>query len=239
MLRELNKGEKVLVIKAGGYGGNVGDIGTIDEEGSSVPFCLFSGVRFAISRKKLLAIGDKVVRGPDWEQGDAYGDIGTVEDIQELSKGPENVGVRYPNGRYAACKMTPNHQDLKPTGDSEGADKEHDPYKKAFGVDYSSHAVDAMKYMMANVIKQPQEDTMTREARAVVIDKSVKEKGEALSDYVAQENEKIDDLKAEAVNLRAYTTDKEEIIAQIVSVKKCTKKQAKDWLALKDKGIEV
>ena len=122
-LRKLKKGEQVLVI------GNCGDppfsIGKTyivrREDGTSGAWLGESGW---IYRKDILAIGDKVVRGPDWERWEDGSGTGPYGPWKPTCEGtvsklcPDYAEVKWEDGTHRRHRMTPDHQDLKPTGDS-------------------------------------------------------------------------------------------------------------------------
>ena len=123
-LRELQKGEEVLVLNYTGiYQYKKGDLvvaaGKITNGFEQV------AVKGHIScasfkREHLLCVGDKVTRGPDWkweiEEGNG---VGTVIAFESNGTPDHNVSVRWENDPTGFCyRMTPDHQDLKPVGDS-------------------------------------------------------------------------------------------------------------------------
>lgn len=249
MLRKLVKGEKVMVLYAANPdkykpGDIVAVINSNADGGGHLRLKTDDGWICCLKRKELLAIGDKVVRGPDWDGGGYQdnpaginGSIGTVVGFNNAGAAHgHNVDVDWPERRDTIChhRMTADHQDLKPTGDSEevGEDKLEGYEKFDLTVEVT--------------IDDKQEDTMTREQRAVERDKSITSKEDAMSNAIiahkediAEREESIAGLKAEAVNLRAYTTDKAENVALVMAAKKCTAKQAEAILTLKDRGIEL
>ena len=133
-LRE-REGEEVLVLKP--YSDDspykVGDIGKARGEYSSEGHCLIKAggySRACVARKSLLAIGDKVTRGPDMHKdcncptSEGTDKVGVVVEFREGSN--RNVVIQWdglPHQNH--YRMNPDHQDLKPVGDSvdEGAPK--------------------------------------------------------------------------------------------------------------------
>ncbi len=224
MLRELIKDEEVLVIEGPNF--RAGQILTVDCTNRAEYYCSDGTRRMSKMRRSLLVIGDKVVRGPDWNSKcTRYDGEGVVVEFNYLfALKNHNVRVKWNGGDYGSYRMNANYQDLKPTGDSEGEEAEPTVHKVTVTIDM--------------------EDTMTREQRAIDINKDVEARQDALDEYIAQTEEKIADLQEEAVELRKYKTDKDAKIAYTIKAhnldsKTTPEEQAKAMLALKDKGIEV
>ncbi len=129
-LSNLVKGQEVLAL--GRY--NVGspyDIGEIGEVNYPKPDRMghlairLGGISEAcLKREQLLAVGDKVTRGPDWENRNAL-DSGHANGVGVVVgfKHPHSikgfdVTVDFPKAKGVFCRMTPDHQDLKPVGNS-------------------------------------------------------------------------------------------------------------------------
>lgn len=125
-LRELKKDEPVLVID-----GRVENlkipIGLLakaiyDEDDGRVVISVNNHTVRKL-RKHLLCIGDKVTRGPGWEnrQGNSIKakGVGVVTGFNHPDSAEGyDVEVDWPDLKDVSCRMTPDHQDLKPVGDS-------------------------------------------------------------------------------------------------------------------------
>ena len=228
MLRELKKGEKVLVIasiRIDKHGFKIGELVTVANSQHTGYWC---NDQWVCSREELLAIGDKVVRGPDWKWGnEGNNGIGTVTEFDPKTSSDQTVLVIWANGNRTWARMTPDHQDLRPMGESERE-----------GI--SGMEVTAVIYDECSQYKPMQEDTMTREQRAVEAE------GQALviKEEIAQKEEKVSELNAKAANLRRFKTDKDANVALVIKAKNLDNKatpeeQAKAMLELSDKEITV
>ncbi len=123
-LRELKKGEKVLMIEAC-PNGKVGDtVIVLGQRNKNSPTwqCKWNKGEIDKHRESLLAVGDKVTRGPCWDKhyaanAEAMKEVGTVTTLNNSSVRVDwKDGLLIKSGLYI---MTPDHQDLKPVGDSE------------------------------------------------------------------------------------------------------------------------
>lgn len=100
-----------------------------------------AGHIMCLPRNKLLAIGDKVVRGPDWNSGGYQdssageeGGIGTVTGFNHPGADEEhNVTVDWSTRKDNCHRMTADHQDLKPTGDSVDTGDSEDDKPDCYG----------------------------------------------------------------------------------------------------------
>lgn len=270
MLRELVIDEKVIVIDDGGS--DRAPVGTM-LTCTRLPLSRTSGMGFkskehkdiSICKIRVLAIGDKVVRGPDWDWGRQDGGEGNVGVVVRFHQGSglHPVEVKWGNGMVRCYRINPDHQDLKPTGDSEPV-RTDEPDGKAIKFHAAevpreiyhahSHALDAMKYVMAGTdfctaTIQSKEDSMTREQQAKHIDRDVKTAEEAILEHkekIAQEDEKIVDLKKRAADLRKFKNDKEATAHYIIVAKNLdpsgeytAEQQAKAIMYLAGIGITV
>jgi len=142
-LRELKKGEEALVLN---YGGaytediKVGQIITIDHLDGEHWCAKFGDNQYTavFRREYLLAIGDKVIDTSGKHKWS--GEIGVVEIIRDRSitvkwpvygSGVHATGISMDTIRHA------DHQDLKPTGESEAQEDEGKP--DCFGEDGNCH----------------------------------------------------------------------------------------------------
>lgn len=128
-LSKLEVGQEVMVLKSNFCSRyDIGTIGTVIDATPDHRGLL--RVRVAedwiasIRREKILCVGDKVTRGPDWDNRNA-GDTGRPNGVGVVIgfKNPKrikgfDVRVDWPHRNDTSCRMTPDHQDLKPTGDS-------------------------------------------------------------------------------------------------------------------------
>jgi len=128
MLRELKKGEKVLVIgndsenPSGTHGHVIGSLAKVDIPRHIDGTCRVLGKNLGqwLMRKDLLCVGDKVVRGPDC--------TATLENIKGVVKkiAAHEVLITWTTGQNGWHKVKEgistilHDQDLKPTGESEG-----------------------------------------------------------------------------------------------------------------------
>ena len=244
MLRKLNKGEKALVLRQGcGHKMKTGEIVTSLNEGSPV-YCSGDSGRWTMPRDYLLAIGDKVVRGPDWSKGySGTGDFVGVGSVTEIRDG--YVNTYDSKGHSWSPRITADHQDLKHAGDSAGDSKGDD------GLMNAKEAEDTF-YKLTKLQELIQEDKkMTREKRAENKDAEIEGIEKAITDAkiahkedMAAKKEQIAGLKEEARELRDSTTDKEALVKLVMKAKNLGGKvtpedQAGAILALKDKGIEL
>ncbi len=253
MLRKLNKGEKALVLRQGcGHKMKTGEIITSLNEGSPV-YCSGDSGRWTMPRDYLLAIRDRVKRGPDFGRDYDFvssapesSDIGIVTGFSgentAINKSWHGscVSVKWGGRDYPMrYRMNADYQDLKPTGDSEEVGDD-----KLKGYEKFDLTVEV-------IIDDKQEEAMNREQRAVKKDEEVEGIEKAITDAkiahkedMAAKKEQIAGLKEEARELRDSITDKEALVKLVMKAKNLGGKvtpedQAGAILALKDKEIEL
>jgi len=259
MLRKLNKGEKALVLRQGcGHKMKTGEIITSLNEGSPV-YCSGDSGRWTMPRDYLLAIRDRVKRGPDFGRDYDFvssapesSDIGIVTGFSgentAINKSWDGscVSVKWGGRDYPMrYRMNADYQDLKPTGDSAGDSKGDD------GLMNAKEAEDTF-YKLTKLQEPIQEDKkMTREKRAENKDAEIEGIEKAITDAkiahkedMAAKKEQIAGLKEEAKELRDSTTDKEALVKLVMKAKNLGGKvtpedQAGAILALIDKEIEL
>ena len=263
-LRKLKEGEQVLVI---GIKMNqhteLGEIVTVNTDSTGMPLCKTSShSNWSIYRNDLLAIGDKVVRGPDWKWSNQDGGAGNVGTVRKLIKGSGEwlgkVKVDWGNGGSLCYRMTPEHQDLKPTGDSVDTEKGKPecfgdgdkievkvtmPQMPRFNVDwvdgctYKSMTIPSYiwggdKPIKENNIMASDRTARKRELKETVIPQR--------QDAVADAELALSQDEAELKRLEAHTTDHAEIIADIKLAKNVDDEGAEAILRLsKGVGIQV
>ena len=138
MLSKLVKGQEVLVLAnstddsvfVGCDKYTIGELMVLHSQGGSASILRRkdgSDREIHIYRKHLLAIGDKVERGPDMHKGCSIGD--DYDDSKGVVTGfhdndGRNVVVKWEHKPNVTTyfRMTADHQDLKPTGDSVGVE---------------------------------------------------------------------------------------------------------------------
>lgn len=127
-LSKLVIGQKVLVVtKECGHDFGIGQIITVKEVRDGDYNFSSDGVTWYLQRREVLAIGDEVVRGPDMFNDTTMGErpchntIGKVIDFENMDR---NVQVKWGNGSEGSYRMNADHQDLKPTGDSEAREED-------------------------------------------------------------------------------------------------------------------
>ena len=243
MLRNLKVGEKVLVIDA--TGSSRAPVGTMLtctrlplNPDSSMGFDSKEHKDISIRRIRVLAIGDKVVRGPDWSKGySGTGDFVGVGSVTEIRDG--YVNTYDSKGHSWSPRITADHQDLKHAGESEEVGED-----KLKGYEKFDLTVEV-------IIDDKQEEAMNREQRAVKKDEEVEGIEKAITDAkiahkedMAAKKEQIAGLKEEARELRDSITDKEALVKLVMKAKNLGGKvtpedQAGAILALKDKEIEL
>lgn len=173
---------------------------------------------------------------------------GTVTDLT-ITNGPFVAGVALDTGGYSYYRMNATHQDLELV-----SNEEETPFYDALtkGTATKSYALDLPK--LEDFIKMyttpphfKQESTMkTRTQRAEDLDKQVGELEEGIKlrnqqtkEANAQDKEKVQELHNEITVLNTYDTDHEAVIADIVTVRKCSKKQAEAFLRLQKADIKL
>lgn len=228
MLRELKKGDKALVIddRMSDHS-EIGEIVTVRNGSTGMPICdtATSGNRgWSIYRNDLLAIGDKVVRGPDMSKDlAAHEDAGKVIGFNyEDANAGFNVRVAWPDDTIGSYRMTADYQDLKPTGDSEGEDLDIGPCK-----------------IIINKITHIQEGNMAtsnRSARKRELKETIIPQRE---DTVADAELALAEATDEFARLIFSKTDHAETITDIITVHGLDEKQAEAAYRLSKQGINI
>ena len=132
-LRKLKKGEQVLVLYTDPGRYKEGDVGTFVERTPlrTIVVDMDEDTRAQLNRSSILAIRDKVVRGPDMSKDCTLKEdhhVGLVGTVVKFHSGSRNVEVDWDDGpKGTFYRMTSDHQDLKPTGGSVDEGKVEDP----------------------------------------------------------------------------------------------------------------
>lgn len=270
-LRELKQGEEVMVIKpltdTSSY--QAGDIGVFKH--MSGPHCVLdikdnNECNACVVRENLLAIGDKITRGPDWRWGGEDGGAGNIGEVIEFvtpdGYDPEwtnNVRVKWSNGSTSCVRMTPDHQDLKPVGDSvdEGRPECFGTYvfncSACTGCSHRLPNGDCRciggrcesKEQCKRIVKEPNKPKPIKENNTMANRSEEKRKLKEttipqLEDAKAEAALALELAEAKLKRLEAHKTDHAETIADIMKAKKVTAEEAEAILRLsKGVGIQV
>lgn len=268
MLRELKKGEQVLVISTSTLStAEIGDLLTFDStrcgDHMGNQHCRdANGKQHILIRKRLLAKGDKVVRGAGWDE-DGYSNSGSGGRAGVVTGLSKRVQVDWHDGTGRDdYRMNADRQDLARASESEESEsksrveysrpegKSGDVFENALkgmakGFIFDTSHIGQMCRLI-NVSIKIQENTMTREQRAKTKDAEIVDiraqmviDADTFNEKKAQDNERIDALTVDAKVLRDSKTDREAIIKNLKTLHGWNDKQAEAYLALKDNGITV
>ena len=268
-LRELKKGEKVLMIEAC-PNGKVGDTVIVlrqRNKNSSTWQCKWNKGEIDKYRESLLAIGDKVTRGPDWGYGDQDGGKDNVGVITHILKDHGGQTCRakwpkpHPSGSNPYYRMNADYQDLKPVGDSEVGEGKPECFGEyMFECSFCSgckhktkestcrcivdcRAKDACKKLVKEKIAEPNKPKPIEENDMANRSARKRELKEVL---IPAKEDALEDAKlalakdqAELQRLVVHTTDHAETIADIKVAHKMDDKQAEAALRLSKKDIVI
>lgn len=236
-LSKVTKGQEVLVIDSNGVH-CVGDMLT-------VKFCqepdrcalVYPEKGLGIYRFRVLAVGDKVVRGPDSAWNHAYHTLpsnpqeGDVGKVGGFDKTDQSIRVEWESGGESWCKP----KEIKPVGDSEevGEDKPECYRDTNCAVGYSREQCsygrecwEAVRIYGDFKPKPIKEKVMTREQRAKDLEKTMEEAVDAKQTAIdtheedlAQRDESMSVLAEQIADMKLYKTDKAKKVATVVKAK--------------------
>jgi len=242
----------------------------VDEEKTRAPMFKSDKNRDYLNREKVLCVGQKVTRGPDMDKFCApHKHIGEVTGFKHHSAAKDHhVDVKWPDKSSGHYRMTPDHQDLKPTGGSveDGKVEEDKPecfgeYQfcdKACGVCPSdlpgrqckcTHAECSQKTKCRTLTEQrgnPTKESKPKPIKEEVTMSRSARKRELIEKVIPNRKDALEDAmlsltesEDELDRLEQHKTEHAENVALVMMAAKKTEEEAKAILLLVKKDINV